>query len=58
MDSLELLPCPFCGKVLVITKHFKIDAYSLLHRCKVVGPIHFEWSDKEFHVHRWNTRTP
>ena len=28
-----------------ITKQFREDMHSLLHRCKVVGPIKFEFGD-------------
>lgn len=52
----ELLPCPFCGGIPEITKHSKYDVHALMHRCKVVGSIHFEWGAKKLHVDRWNTR--
>lgn len=53
----ELKKCPFCKEVPEITKHFKEEMWSLVHRCRVVGPILFDWSaDPQRHVARWNTR--
>jgi hypothetical protein len=52
----ELKPCPFCGERPEVTKHFKEDMYRLIHRCKVLGPVSFDWSDKEPTHDRWNTR--
>jgi hypothetical protein len=55
----ELLPCPFCGLRPEIHKHFKHDMFSLIHRCAVIGPISWEFTDEKSRlVARWNTRTP
>ena len=54
--SDELLPCPFCGGELVITKHFKMDVYSAVHRCKIVGSMSFDFQDRARIVSSWNTR--
>ena len=54
----ELKPCPFCGGKPEITKHFKHDLYGLIHRCKVIGPMSWDFSKKEGHIKAWNTRTP
>ncbi len=56
-EARELQACPWCDQRPDLTKHFREDMYSLLHRCKVVGPILFDWGDKERHIERWN-RTP
>jgi hypothetical protein len=53
----KLLPCPFCGELPEISKHFKEEMYRLIHRCKVIGPIVLDWADKGYHEHRWNRRT-
>lgn len=53
----ELKPCPFCGKEATITKHFKEDMHQLIHRCEVIGPIVFEWGDRDTIVKAWNTRS-
>lgn len=55
----ELKPCPFCGETPSLTKHFKLDGhYSMVHRCKVVGPIAFDFGRPDMHAKSWNTRTP
>lgn len=55
----ELLPCPFCGATPTMHKHYKWAAWNLVHRCKVVGAISFDFvEDKKLHVDRWNSRTP
>lgn len=57
MTETELLPCPFCGGKPVISKHFKDDAWSLSHRCEVVGFIEIGWTAPASRlVKRWNTR--
>ena len=56
-NTAALLPCPFCGELPTITKHFKHDMHNLLHRCPVVGPIKLDWSYPESLATRWNTRT-
>lgn len=52
----NLLPCPFCGELPVLTKHFRYDDYSFIHRCPVVGPINRDFCPPELHVKNWNTR--
>ena len=56
MDK-ELKSCPFCGgEEAHITKHFKEDMYNLIHRCKIIGCIKLDWSDKKTLIKAWNTR--
>ncbi len=55
MDA-KLKPCPFCGGTAELNKHFKHDLWSLIHRCRLVGPISMEWGDKASHISNWNTR--
>jgi len=54
----DLLPCPFCGGSLGLSKHFKEDLWRGLHRCPVVGAIEFDWDDKDPIVAKWNSRHP
>jgi hypothetical protein len=49
-------PCPFCGGIPEIHKHFCDDMCRLLHRCPVIGPIMFEWDEKMNLIRRWNIR--
>lgn len=51
-----LKPCPFCGKRPEIHKHFREDMHSLIHRCKILGPIIFDFGSKDRHIKNWNTR--
>lgn len=54
----ETLPCPFCGEQPEITKHFKEDAWRLVHRCDVMGALVLDWTEpRRRHVDTWNTRT-
>ena len=52
----ELRKCSFCGELPEITKHFEVDAWLLVHRCKVISSFSFEWGDRDAHVRRWNSR--
>jgi hypothetical protein len=53
----KALPCPFCNGELSISKHFKEEMWSAIHRCKFIGPISFDWHDKvEQILNKWNTR--
>jgi len=53
----DFLPCPFCGGLPEVTKHFREDMWSLIHRCKVVGTIAIEWLSSPEHLKKlWNTR--
>jgi hypothetical protein len=57
MDDVKLLPCPFCGELPTITKHFKHEIYSFVHRCSVIGPITRDFREREQdHADMWNTR--
>jgi hypothetical protein len=59
MTSKDLLPCPFCGETPTISKHFKEDLWSMIHRCEVIGPITIGWSGSmEYIIETWNTRSP
>lgn len=54
----ETLPCPFCGEQPEIAKHFKEDAWRLVHRCDVMGALVLDWTEpRRRHVDTWNTRT-
>jgi hypothetical protein len=56
-ETLEPLGCPFCGEKPDVHKHHKDPLWSLLHRCKVIGPITIEWqSDRNGLIRVWNTR--
>lgn len=57
IDGVPLLPCPFCGELPVITKHFKHEMYSFMHRCPVIGPIGRDFRETaQGHIDMWNTR--
>jgi hypothetical protein len=52
-----LKPCPFCGHLPEMHKHFKLDAYSLVHRCPILGPIVWEFTEHpDSQIAKWNTR--
>ena len=55
--KIHLLPCPFCGKkVEAPVQHFQNkESWSLIHRCKVLGPIQIE-NALEGIQKIWNTR--
>lgn len=58
-NELDLLACPFCGGMPEITKHFREESYSFMHRCAVLGPISRDFrSDAQGHVDMWNSRVP
>jgi hypothetical protein len=49
--------CPFCGAQPEITKHFKEEMWSLMHKCPKVGVIYMDWTArKDRHIAAWNTR--
>jgi len=55
--SDALLACPWCGEQPDIHKHFRDPLWQLLHRCRIMGPLHIDWTDKpETLVTRWNHR--
>lgn len=55
--SNELKPCPFCGGIPEINKHHNLELWGLMHRCKVLPTISFDWSASEAVLaKRWNTR--
>lgn len=55
--SEQIKPCPFCGVKPDVIKHFKHDIWSLMHRCKLVGPISIDWCDDINGIsRRWNRR--
>lgn len=55
-DNTEIKPCPFCGELPEIHKHFSGKKEQLMHRCKVIGPVGFEWGCIKRQIERWNTR--
>lgn len=56
-EKLEVLGCPFCGEQPEINHHHKDPLWSLLHRCKVMGPLTIDWqSSLSSLVRQWNTR--
>lgn len=55
MKKNKLLPCPWCGEIPEIIKTIYED-FSLIHRCKVIGPIVLNDSDKKWVTSRWNKR--
>lgn len=55
-DGLGLLPCPFCGRTPELNKHFREEMWTMIHRCKVIGPITFDWSSEQRIAAQWNTR--
>lgn len=57
-NKTELLPCPFCGELPVISKHFREEMYSFMHRCPVVGTISRDFRERaQDHADMWNTRS-
>ncbi len=54
--ATKLKPCPFCGGQAEITEHYQRDAFRLVHRCRIVGPIVLDWTAKEILERTWNTR--
>jgi hypothetical protein len=52
----ELLPCPFCGGIPDVSKHFKHDMYGLVHRCPVIPYVVMEFAEKGYNEAKWNTR--
>ena len=57
--EMNLSPCPWCGETPEITKHFNEPMWMLLHRCKIVGPIKFDFTSDFAGLFRtWNTRHP
>lgn len=58
-DPNALEPCPFCGGIPDISKHFKEEMWRLLHKCPVVGAITMDWTSPASRlVKRWNRRAP
>ena len=52
------LGCPWCGEPPVITKHFKHEMWSLLHRCRIIGTISIDWTtDRLQLLGNWNHRS-
>ncbi|MBX8528500.1 Lar family restriction alleviation protein [Pseudomonas cichorii] len=57
MGNHELKPCPFCGEIPIITKHFREEAYNFMHRCAVLGPVSWDFRiDRQSHIDKWNSR--
>lgn len=49
--------CPWCGEKPEVTKHFKDDLWSLVHRCPVFITLQTNgWSSLDYIKERWNTR--
>ena len=56
-QMLELKPCPFCGETPELTKHYKHAMWCIIHRCKVIGPLAFDFTENPHRtVAIWNTR--
>ena len=58
VNEMKLKPCPFCGTLEIepMTKHFKLDAWSFVHRCPVIGVISFDFGERDRRINQWNTR--
>jgi len=57
IEKLEVKTCPFCGEKPELTKHHKDPMWSLLHRCKIMGPLTIDWRESLSDIVRqWNTR--
>jgi len=54
MDNLK--PCPFCGEIPKLSKHYKEERWQMIHRCKVMGPIVIDWNYEDKIIEQWNTR--
>lgn len=56
----DLKPCPFCGEPPEVSKHFKLDAWSLTHRCPIIGYVNMTGDgfceDLSHAKAMWNTR--
>lgn len=52
----DWLGCPWCGEKPEVTKHFKLDQWSLVHRCEVFSTLYIDWTDLSRLKTRWNTR--
>lgn len=58
-EPIKLLPCPFCGGDLEVTKHFKEEIWHGIHRCPVAGPLVFDWRESvQTIADEWNRRAP
>lgn len=56
-SSDDLRPCPFCGEVPEVTKHFREEVWQMVHRCDVMGPLSIDWSSSiDAITEKWNTR--
>lgn len=53
----ELKPCPFCGGIPEVTKHFKHEIFWLVHRCRVMPTIVMDFAEPGYNEAKWNTRT-
>ena len=57
ITSADLLACPWCGETPNIHKHFRDPMWHLIHRCRIMGALQIDWTDKpETLVARWNHR--
>lgn len=56
-DKIEWLPCPWCGKMPVITS-MENDFWLLAHVCRVFSFLDAEDRDLQNLSKRWNTRNP
>jgi len=56
--SDTLKPCPFCGHVpsAILPPAPLMDAYRIVHRCKVIPPFMIEGETEKAVVSKWNTR--
>ena len=56
-ELLNIKGCPWCEQRPIITKHYKEEMWNLIHRCKIIGTISFDWCGSlERLIMPWNER--